>query len=45
MITNHDLNEAVSLGNVTGLSLFETAVDRVYDALPERSDCRPGTTQ
>lgn len=27
-------------GNVTGLSLFESAVDRVYDALPERTDCR-----
>ena len=27
-------------GNVTGLRLFENAVDCVYDALPERADCR-----
>ena len=27
-------------GNVTGLDLFETAVDRIYDALPPRDDCR-----
>lgn len=27
-------------GNVTGLDLFEDAVERVYDALPERDDCR-----
>lgn len=27
-------------GNVSGLGLFETAAGRVYDALPERNDCR-----
>ena len=27
-------------GNVTGLDLFETAIDRIYDALPDRDDCR-----
>ena len=27
-------------GNVTGLDLFETAIDRIYDSLPDRDDCR-----